>query len=305
VLLAPPLPAVSSQQQARALLQTTNTLDLKATLTTSGTSPAIIGVNVGHRYPGSNWPIWLRRLGVNGARVFTTATWGSKLNSATWTGTTNWGKSLSGVTVVDQTTFEAAVAELRTTAGHTPSSAASWAFPVKWSKFDSKFNTTVTSAPADEQEGNHDATLATVSSTLPNNALVVISLGLSSIGQDASVLDTATAGERAPLAAAAVPPPAGLLAPGTDVVCVHHPCCHAHTTAYWSKSWEVYKHIYAFSRYLWVRNITRLELYNEPDLDSNFDLTTTTFNIPLWVDTYKLRSRAIQNLVSGRACVPE
>lgn len=48
-------------------------------------------------------------------------------------------------------------------------------------------------------------------------------------------------------------------------------------------------------RYLWVRGINRIELYNEPDLDNDFDLGTS-FNNPLWVDTYMLRSRAIQDL---------
>ena len=49
-------------------------------------------------------------------------------------------------------------------------------------------------------------------------------------------------------------------------------------------------------RYLWVRGINRLELYNEPDLDSAFAVTGGGYNASLWVDTLALRSRAIQDL---------
>lgn len=122
---------------------------------------------------------------------------------------------------------------------------------------------------------------------------------------------------------------------------------------------ELYKHFYAFSRYLWQRNITRIELYNEPgeaaapppcparsrrrrlapccrrlrslvapaccspapsstcrlsdrsaqtptallaDLDNDYQNADGTFKSAAWVDTMKLRSRAIQDAYAG-ACV--
>lgn len=60
----------------------------------------------------------------------------------------------------------------------------------------------------------------------------------------------------------------------------------------------MYKHFYSFSLYLWRRSITRIELYNEPDLDNDFQPTSTTFNKPLWADVIAVRSRAIQDLYS-------
>lgn len=153
----------------------------------------------------------MQRLGVNGARAFLTTLWGSSLYN--WVGgtTTAWGKSLSGAAVTNLATFQAAVAELRTRNGHDPAMASSFKYPVKWATFDTKWVTTVTSSPGDAQEGNHNATLATLK-TIPGmqTPLVALGLGLSSV-KDGTVLDTTTA-------------------------------------AYWAKSWEVYKHIYAFSR---------------------------------------------------------
>lgn len=51
-------------------------------------------------------------------------------------------------------------------------------------------------------------------------------------------------------------------------------------------------------RYLYVRGITRIEHYNEPDLDNDFQNADGTFKNALWVDTIALRSRAIQDLYS-------
>lgn len=54
----------------------------------------------------------------------------------------------------------------------------------------------------------------------------------------------------------------------------------------------------AVCRYLWIRGVTRIELYNEPDLDNDFALPGTTggFNNALWVDAMAVRSCAIQDL---------
>lgn len=166
--------------------------------------------------------MWLKRLGVNGARVFLTSLWGSSLETFVG-GSTKWGKSLSGASVTDLASFQAAVAELRSPNGHDPSPAAValWTNPVRWSRFDTNWVTTDTSSPANEQEGNHNATLAAVAQTLPNPPLVVISCGLGSV-RDGGVLDNAT-------------------------------------SAYWASHWEVYKHFYAFSRYVCVRDFLQRE----------------------------------------------
>ena len=108
-------------------------LDLAATAATAGTSPAIIGINSGHSYPnGSNWQQWMQRLGVNSARVFLDALWGSTLS--TFVGSATWGTSLAGTAVTNLSTFSAAVAALRAPAGRSPASI--FANPVQWAKFD-------------------------------------------------------------------------------------------------------------------------------------------------------------------------
>lgn len=80
----------------------------------------------------------------------------------------------------------------------------------RWAQFDAKFVTTDTSSPGDEQEGNHNATLATLLALQPQPPLVVISCSLGSV-RDGTILDTAD-------------------------------------PAYWKSHWELYKHIYAFCR---------------------------------------------------------
>lgn len=246
--------ASSDGAPRRQLLQTT--LDLTATNTVGGKTPEIVAVNLGHRYPGSNWAKWMSRLRVNSARVFLTALWGSSLEG--FVGSTNWGKDLKGTSVTSLPLFQTAVAELRTPAGHNPASAG-YANPVRWSKFDTNFVTTDTASKGDEQEGNHNATLATLASlpTLTYAPLVVIGCGAGSV-RDSAVMDTTSA-------------------------------------AYWKSHWEVYKHFYAFSRYLWLRGITRIELYNEPDLDNDYILTSGAFDEVKWLDHMRVRARAIQD----------
>ena len=163
------------------------------------------------RYPGSNWPVFMQRLGVNGVRIFLTSLWGSSLETFAG-GSTSWGKSLSGTPVTNLTSFQSAVAQLRTPNGHNPSSVGQFRNPVQWAKFETKGATTdTTSGAAGEQEGNHNATLAALAQMAGMNApLVVIRCGLGSV-RDGGELNTTKA-------------------------------------AYWAKSWEVYKHFYAFSR---------------------------------------------------------
>lgn len=152
----------------------------------------------------------MQRLGVNGARAFLTSLWGSSLQSFVG-GSTAWGNSLQGTPVTNLTAFQAAVAELRSPAGHDPAQSSSFRFPVRWDKFDTKWTTTDVSNKADEQEGNHNATLATLRQ-IPGMSppLVVISCGLGSV-RNGTLLDNTTGD-------------------------------------YWRSHWEVYKHFYAFSR---------------------------------------------------------
>lgn len=126
--LCVPLQPHTAGGTRRRLLQTT--LDLAATTNVVGKTPAIIGINAGHRAVGSNWPLWMSRLGTNSARVFLSALWGASLES--WVGgSTKWGLSLSGTPVTDVESFQAAVAQLRTPAGHDPAQASSFANPVR------------------------------------------------------------------------------------------------------------------------------------------------------------------------------
>jgi hypothetical protein len=194
----------------RRLAQTGSTLDLTAAgaASFSGKTPEIIGINLGHRFPGSNWPIWMRRLRVNGARVFTSALWGTSLQSFVG-GSLKWGKSLTGVAVTNLAGFQAAVAELRTPAGRLNPAPSQFSHPVRWATLSTKWSTTDTSSSANMQEGNHNATCSTLQQILPNAPLVVIGCGLGSI-RDSGVLDTSS-------------------------------------PAYWASHWEVYKHFYAFS----------------------------------------------------------
>ena len=113
----------------------------------AGATPVAIGLNVGHRFPGSNWAMWLRRLGVNSARVFLPTTGGQQL--AGWVGAENWGQSLGGEVVGNRTAFDAAVAVLRTPAGHNPALAYTFANPVEWDWLD----TLVRAACAGEAPG--------------------------------------------------------------------------------------------------------------------------------------------------------
>lgn len=126
--------ALLQDQQAgprRRLQQTALTYTAQAS--TTGATPVMVGVNLGHRYPGSNWSMWMRRLGVNHGRVFLTTLWGSSL--AGWVGSSTWGKSLDGADVATRAAFDAAVATLRTPAGHNPAMAGTFANPVKWAQF--------------------------------------------------------------------------------------------------------------------------------------------------------------------------
>ena len=58
---------------------------------------------------------------------------------------------------------------------------------------------------------------------------------------------------------------------------------------YWAERWELYKQRYAVSRWTWVRGITDIEFWNEPDL------IQPCMNNTLWLEMYVLSSTAIQD----------
>lgn len=200
--------------------------------------------------------LWHRRLGVNGARVFTSTLWNVGGLEA-WVGAARWGRSLNGTLVNTLADFQAAMATLRSPSGHDPAQAAQFATPVLWPLFEAKWKTVrgpaaelphaptrararlrraqlapappgphaagppptprASPAPAQtldstkdrEQSGNYDATLATLGA-LGQSALAVVGLGAGAVPDDGA-LDAAT-------------------------------------PTYWQARWEVYKHVYAFSR---------------------------------------------------------
>lgn len=209
--LGAPHSGAAGASRHRRLAQASS-LTLTATITPAGKTPAVFGINVGHRHPSSNWQVWMRRQGVQASRAFLSSLWGSSLQ--TWVGGSSaWGKNLNGTLVnSSQADFELAVAQLRTPAGHDPAQASKFKNPVKWSAFDSKWSTTITASKADEQEGNHNATLAALLAINPQPPLVVIGCGAGSV-RDSSIMDTTQ-------------------------------------PAYWQSRWELYRHFYAFSR--WV-----------------------------------------------------
>ena len=77
---------------------------------------------------------------------------------------TYWGCDLDGNPVIDQTTFNAAVAKLSTPAGRDPFNRAGLVYPPAWQQLDINFNTTDTSSASAEMVGNPAATVKALNS---------------------------------------------------------------------------------------------------------------------------------------------
>ena len=78
-------------------------------------------------------------------------------------GSANWGHDLNGATVTSWSDFKAAVALLRSPAGHDPANTA-WANPARFAQIEQTLATTDTSAPSEEIDGNPNATIASLAS---------------------------------------------------------------------------------------------------------------------------------------------
>lgn len=249
----------AEQPRRRLAASAPSALTITAGASPSGKTPSIIGVNLGHRYPGSNWGAWMRRLAATSSRAFLASILGKDLQSFVG-GADAWGKALDGTPVTSAAAFSAAATALRQPAGHDPAQASSFANPVNWGSLDSRWLKVFNSSAGTAQEGSHDATLAELAGIQAVRPLVVISLKQSAVA-------------------------------GGDTVDVG-------SAAYWQARWETYKHFYAFCRYLYLRNITSIELYNEPDLDDSFTNADGSYSAALWIDIMAVRSRAIQDLYS-------
>jgi len=74
---------------------------------------------------------------------------------------------------------------------------------------------------------------------------------------------------------------------------------------YWKERWETYRLMYVGGRWLAKMGITSIELYNEPDKDSD------CIDGPKWMDDMRIRSQALQeafldhNAATGGNLVPE
>ena len=111
-------------------------VEFTVSATAAGTGPPAIGVNAGHNYDPS-WVAWLQRLGVSGLRVFGLA--GSLTTLEAFVGA-SYGSDLYGDPVTSYATFDAAIATLRTPAGHAPG--ASWPNPPRWATHEAMLNAT-------------------------------------------------------------------------------------------------------------------------------------------------------------------
>lgn len=59
------------------------------------------------------------------------------------------------------------------------------------------------------------------------------------------------------------------------------------SATYWSERWELYKHQYVLAGYAWKHGVTRIEYWNEPDLNA------ACINGSTWIEHVTLRSKAI------------
>jgi len=163
----------------------------------------------------------------------------------------NYGSDLNNAPVTSATTFNSAVALLRSADGSGRNATSTrYVYPAAWSTVEANMATTDLSSASSELVGNPTATLAALQvfggiSTLAVNGLTC---GLFAFAS----LDPASA-------------------------------------TYWGERWELYKHQYVLSGYAWTRGVTRIEYWNEPDLNAN------CINGSTWIEHVTLRSKAIHD----------
>ena len=174
----------------------------------------------------------------------------------TTVGSSNWGNDLSGAPVTTLAAFNAAVAQLRTSQGRNPAAAGSFANPPQWAIVESVLALTDTSSASNAIDGNPAATVAS----------------LASIG--------------------IVPLAVTQLSCKTFDFTADSPS----TPGYFGERWELYKHQYVLSRWLYVRGIVKMEFWNEPDLTAgSSDLGAVCMSPARWIEQLVVRSHAAQN----------
>ena len=148
----------------------------------SATSPATVGVNAGHRALGDpSYIAFMQHLGVNGYRLFGLGGIGNRagLRSVATAGVraSLFGSDMNGAPVVDQPSFTAAVATLRSAAGRDPSRAGQFAYPPAWAAVEANHAAAVSGDPT---SGAPAATVAALSAELGLLPVAVMQLGCSS-----------------------------------------------------------------------------------------------------------------------------
>ena len=232
----------------------------------SPTSPAVVGVNAGHRALGEpSYVAFMNHLGVNGYRLFGLGGIGNQagLRAVATSGVAAslWGCDMRGAPVVDAKSFAAAVATLRSPAGRDPSQAASFAYPPAWAAVEANAAAAVA---GDATSGAPAATVRALQAELGLLPLAVLQLGCGSF--TFSTLD-------------------------------------ASNSTYWAEHWEVYKHTYVVAAWAWARGITRVESHNEPDLSANNACLPDVADVPgapYWSDYYVLRNTALNAAYDDR-----
>ena len=186
----------------------------------------------------------MKHLGVNAARSFGMAGLGitnSGYSSIQQTATAqvassvsatrllSWGKDPTNTPVIDQTTFNGAVTLLRSTAGRSTSNPANWPYPPVWNQVEVNMGTTDATSAATELVGNPADTVKQLNAA-----------GISTLAVNWLSCTTNT-----------------FVFTNTD----------PSTSIYWAERWELYKHQYVLAGWAWKRGISRIEYWNEPDLN--------------------------------------
>lgn len=132
--MLPPPPPLPLPSQYLGLAYTASTAPLPFR------SPAFAGVNVGHNWDPS-WVTYIKRMGVNAARIFGLAGPIPTLQKFVAGGGGTWGNDLNNNAVTTQLTFTAAIAQLRSATGRNPASASTFANPPLWAAFSALMTT--------------------------------------------------------------------------------------------------------------------------------------------------------------------
>jgi len=205
---------------------------ITVTSTVSGTSPLILGLNLGHRNDlDKSWLSYFKYVGTNSARSFGLNGLGVGYTTLQGLATAKggaWGNSLNGTAVTNLATFQAAVAELRKPNGHNPLYQNAYSSPVLWNVIEAGLNTTDNSSAGNALQGN------------PND--YVYQLGMAGI----------------PMLAV------------NWLTCSNFAFTSFDSTkaVYWGERWELYKHQYALAVWSYKRGIQMFEFWNEPDLNA-------------------------------------